>query len=401
MLSIANVAKITYASAVLVAHIYGNTRFLLAGQIISDVGRTGAVVCVLTMMLTYPREQRKARVLSLFLFLTDTAMALGEVIRLGTSAPSSYKSHLTAWLMLGSLCTAVLLIPTIAPIGSVVRDDGVYLLARQTSVKYEIKHTVAMFRNKCALLLLPYMFSYPFTFDTLESLFPNKLSVILFNIGSIPILGMAFVLDIGSLTRRRRGQFGFAITVAVTAASLALLVVLKTQLVDSDELPKFDPHLGSPVNAYYFVHYKALFYATCLLVGTALSCVSLFTGWIIGSLSNDIGATARFAGAFFCAQTLGKIARIQWTKQAVSQPEPNMPLYVGIGILAVSLVCLYYVVCQITDTNNWTLAHIGKDTSAVDYAEELHVPVRNINNNNNSYIVGHADRSSIAKNAAV
>ncbi|KAI8323439.1 hypothetical protein GQ54DRAFT_111109 [Martensiomyces pterosporus] len=395
LLLFGNITTIIYSSSILVAHKYGDYNYYLAGQILYDMGRTAATVCVLTMTLTYPREQRKARVLALLLFLVDLCLTLGQVLKLGKDTNHRQRNYNAACVQLTFTCVAILLIPLIAPIGKVVRDNGVYLLARQSSVAFEARMTVSMFRSKWILLLVPYMFSYPFVFSTLDVQFPNKLSVIVYNLGSLLVLVLGFVLDVGSPLRRRRGQYGFAIASLLTVVAVVHLVVLSTRHVDMNQLMRYDPQQGAPINAYLLNRYTGLFYSCCLFVGMAISCVFLFTGWIIGSLSNDIGATARFSGTFFAVQAVGLLVSLQSSKHSLFSIPSNTPLYVGIGLLVISLAFLYYVVCQIADTNNWSLANFGNEAAHVAHVEESHCLQQQTSG------VALVDRSSTAKDEIV
>ncbi|KAJ2497558.1 hypothetical protein GGH96_005015 [Coemansia sp. RSA 1972] len=347
------------AMAVAAHDVRGGYPFFIVAKILDDVGHTMTRVCLVTMALTYPCERKKARVLALFQFILDMFMTLGEVlkqnhgIRHGRSQAMS-----TIWARLAFTCVSALCAIGVTPIGTVVRDSGVFVLAREIkSVSREVCKTAKLFGNKYMLLLMPYMFAYPFALGIMGLTFPNRQTVLLYNSGALLALVLAFVLDAGSEWRRRRGQLGFAFATVVTIACLCTMTVLDTRYVDETRLSEFVSRPGSPVNAYRLEHYRALFYATVFFNGMSISCVFLFSGWVIGSLTNDVEYTARFSGALLSIPALGTMSAFLCLESDDNRPRvpANSPLYVGIALLAISSCAMYYVVHCISDTNNWSL----------------------------------------------
>ncbi|KAJ2161462.1 hypothetical protein GGF46_001483 [Coemansia sp. RSA 552] len=340
----------------------GGYRFLLAAQVMDRIGHTMTRVCLVTMALTYPCERKKARVLALFQFVLVMFTTLGEVLRQNHNARRTGNRDAAegaAWARLAVTGLAALCAVGVTPIGAVVRDTGVFVLARESHcLKREFCKTAKVFANRYMLLLVPYMFAFPFALGIMGISFPNRQSIILYNIGSLLALVLAFVLDIGSRWRRRRGQLGFALVTCVTAVCMVIMSVLTTRNVDEQQLPGLVMRPGSPVNVYRLQHYRQLFYVTVFFNGMSISCVFLFAGWVIGSLTNDVQYTARFTGALLAFPALGTLASILCVGPDDDRVEvpPNSPLYVGIALLAASSCSMYYVVHSISDTNDWSLA---------------------------------------------
>ncbi|KAJ2841752.1 hypothetical protein IWW36_006151, partial [Coemansia brasiliensis] len=288
--------------AVAAHNVAGGYELFLAAKIIDDFGLTMTRVCLVTMALTYPCERKKARVLALFQFVLDMFVTFGEILKQNRNFQGDGREQAmrAIWARLVFSIVSAVCALGVTPIGNVVRDSGVFVLAREIkSLSREVSKTAKLFCNKYMLLLMPCMFSYPFMLGTMSIRLPNRQSVLLYNIGSLLALVLAFVLDIGSEWRKRRGQYGFAIAVFVTIVCLCTMTVLNTQPVDINEpLPRI--HGFSPpsyISLYWLVHYEALFYTTVFFNGMSVSCVFLFSGWVIGSLTNDVEYTARFSGA--------------------------------------------------------------------------------------------------------
>ncbi|KAJ1831526.1 hypothetical protein LPJ63_004216 [Coemansia sp. RSA 2711] len=369
----------------------GGHAVFLAAKVADDVGHTMTRVCLVTMALTYPCERKKARVLALFQFVLDMFVTLGEVLRQNHGAGHSGRTQALSavWARLAFTGVSAVCALWVTPLGAVVRDSGVFVIAREAkSVRREVGKTWKLFGNKYMLLLMPYLFSFPFALGIMGMSFPDRQSVLLYNAGALLALVLAFVLDAGSEWRRRRGQLGFALVTFVTAVCLSAMTVLNTRPVDERALPALAGHPGSPVNAYRLLAYAPLFYATVFFNGMSISCVFLFSGWVIGSLTNDAEYTARFSGALLSVPALGTLAAYLSLGTDDWRPHvpANSPLFVGIALLAFSSLAMYYVVHSISDTNNWSLMRMKNAPRSAPCSEA---------NAGRSCVVRFADDSSV------
>ncbi|KAJ1937315.1 hypothetical protein EC988_007927 [Linderina pennispora] len=86
------------------------------------------------------------------------------------------------------------------------------------------------------------------------------------------------------------------------------------------------------------------------------TCTLLFTLWIIGTLTNHFDATVRFLGLLLAVQMVGGLVG----GRSISGEYTQTPLYVGCGILVMSLACVWMVADKIPDTNNWSLSQIDE-----------------------------------------
>ncbi|KAJ2887992.1 hypothetical protein GGI21_006786, partial [Coemansia aciculifera] len=99
----------------------GGGGWYVAAAVVEDVGHTMMTVALVTVLLTYPREQRKARTLALFQFLVNLSLTLGQVVEVGGKT--------AAWIRLaGCVAALVGVAPWMVPVSRVVRDTGVYVV---------------------------------------------------------------------------------------------------------------------------------------------------------------------------------------------------------------------------------------------------------------------------------
>ncbi|KAJ2690231.1 hypothetical protein IWW39_000912 [Coemansia spiralis] len=331
-----SLAGIAYSTGLVVSQYKIDGKWYVALLVVEDIGHTILTVCLVTIMLTYPRERRKARVLAMFQFLVNLSLTLGQVL---LRDPEAGKE--AAWTRLAACCVALGIAPWVAPVSGVVRDSGVYVVAQgQEGLLQEIRGLGYCLWTRSMALVVPFMFCCPFLLGTLGITFPDYLSVLLYNGGSLcGVLVLGFLLDIGSSCRRTRGLYGFTVTSFMLVVCVVAMAVLNTE----------DKEL------------RGLFYSAVVVNGMAVSCVFLFSGWVIGSLSNDVEVTARFVGVnMLVVPGLGSLAA------SACKAGAHWPLYVGAGLAALGSLGMLVVVWRISDTNTWELARVRPAGSVVD-----------------------------------
>ncbi|KAJ2830907.1 hypothetical protein GGI24_001782 [Coemansia furcata] len=327
---------IIYSTGLVVRQYRDGGAWHVAFLVIEDIGHSMLTVCLVTVMLTYPRERRKARVLAMFQFLVNLSLTLGQVLLRDPKAGRE-----AAWTRLAACCVALGVAPWVAPVGGVVRDSGVYVVAQgHASLVLEMQGLGSCLWSRSMGLVATYVFCGPFLLGTLGIAFPNYLSVLLYNGGSLcGLLVLGFLLDVGSSCRRTRGLWGFAVT-----SFMLTLCVVAMAVLDSEERKS-----------------RALFYLAVVVNGMAVSCLFLFSGWVIGSLSNDVEVTARFVGInMLVVPGLGSLAA------SACESGAHWPSYVGAGLAALGSLGMFMVVRGISDTNTWELARVRPAGSVVD-----------------------------------
>ncbi|PIA14850.1 hypothetical protein COEREDRAFT_82454 [Coemansia reversa NRRL 1564] len=366
-----SITSILLFASVVAKYTTGSMAFYKATAIIDSIGYDFGRVATLVVVLAYPGERWKARALAIFLIMEYFSMTIGDLITLRGQASDDtrYKMSVVA---LSLSCLAPFVSLAIAPINKIVRSNGVYLIARETTLREEITGTIAIFKNKYMLLLLPYMFSYPFLFSAANVPFPTILAIVLYDVGKIFIVLMSLTLDVQWASRKTRGLVSLAMLVVVCIISSAITIAIRTKQVDKSKIDS----TWSTQQIYQYImnasvtNNRALLLTTYFFAGVASSFVELYGFWVIGTLTNDIKASARFVGTFQSVMSIGGMVGYQLVRGIPHQfTTSNIPTYISFGMTVLSFIPMYFVVRRITDTNDWTLASISNNGPTSGSAE--------------------------------
>ncbi|KAJ2619076.1 hypothetical protein H4R22_005440 [Coemansia sp. RSA 1290] len=216
------------------------------------------------------------------------------------------------------------------------------------------------------LLLLPYMFSYPFLFGAANVPFPTILAIILYDIGRIFIVLMSLMLDMPWASRRFRSLISLGMLVVVCIVSIAITIATRASKTDKSAI---DPTWSEmQISDYIFDQsirdHGDLLYSCYFFAGVASGFVELFGYWVIGTLTNDIKTSARFVGTYQSTLSIGGMVGVQMVQNIPHQfTTSNIPTYISTGFTLVSFVFMFFVVRRITETNDWTLGSISDHES--------------------------------------
>ncbi|KAJ2157988.1 hypothetical protein GGF46_004104 [Coemansia sp. RSA 552] len=350
----------------------GSSVFYKVATILDSLGYDLGRVATLVLVLAYPSERWKARCLALFLLMEYFSMTFGDLISMREYHNEQKRLHVAiAGLVI--TCLSPFVAMAIAPSHKVVRDNGVYLVARKTTFAEELCGTRAIFKNKYMLLLLPYMFSYPFLFGAANVPFPTILAIICYDMGKIFIVLMSLTLDIPWASRRTRGLVSLVMLTVFCVTSIAVTIAMRLMPIHMEGIdPKWTL---SEVNDYIFdgitKRYNGLLLTSYFFAGIASSFVELFGFWIIGTLTNDIKTSGRFVGTFHSAMSIGGMVGYQMvTNIPHKYTTSNVPTYISSGLTLVSFILVYFIVRRLADTNDWTLGIIASNEAGRNSSSE-------------------------------
>ncbi|KAJ2374406.1 hypothetical protein IW150_003116 [Coemansia sp. RSA 2607] len=357
-----------YASSIVSMFLNGSSGFQTAAVMLGIIGYYPGRVATLVIVLAYPSEKWKARALAVFLIIEYLSNALGDIIALrsfGHSSESERFHYAIVYLVLA--CVSPLLALCIAPSDQVVRNNGLYLISPKTTLKTEIVETSRIFTKKYMLLLIPYMFSYPMLFSIANLQLPDPLFVAMYDIGKVLVMIMGQLLDLQWTSRRVRGLIGLLVIVVFYSISVALATTARVIHYDMTGL---DPNWSrDEYNKFIFKvlvnqQYKLLL-AVLFFAGLISGLIELYGYWIIGTLTNDLKSSARFVGAYHSFMALGGLVGYQIAR-SVDFVHSAPAYYVAITATILSFGFAYFVVCRITETNNWSLGRITHDQESFD-----------------------------------
>ncbi|KAJ2662225.1 hypothetical protein IWW48_001965 [Coemansia sp. RSA 1200] len=368
---------VLYSSSVVVGYKYKHYAYHKAMFIINSGSYDVTRVAILVVMLTYASERWKARGLGVFLFIEYFSLTMGDVVAITHRDDSQRERFHASVAMLVVTCLAPFAAAAVAPTETIVRNNGVYLVACDTNLRTEAVETVRIFGNRYMLLLLPYMFAYPFAYSTCAVLLNDVVSVLLYDLGKIFVIAMGLLLDIPWSTRKMRAFVGFAnlwvfFTLSIVFTMLARMYQGSWRLAG----PKGDGGNGTVdgrLDSIFAVDSveRNLAFTSLFFTGVASSMIELFGLWVIGTLTNDVRACCRFVGTFHSTMFIGGMLGIQVVRHMpLTFLGANLPMIVGNILTYVSLVCIYFVIRRISDTNDWTLARIS--STAINYDHSHH-----------------------------
>ncbi|KAJ1723124.1 hypothetical protein LPJ61_005859, partial [Coemansia biformis] len=323
----------------------GHDAFHTAALIIDSTGYDLGRVATLVVVLAYPSERWKARALSLFLILEYFSMTIGDIIAMQVTSTNAARSKV-AIAALCLACLAPFLSAAIAPSDRIVRNNGVYLLARHSTLREELRGTLAIFKNKYMMLMIPYMFAYPFLFSAANVPHPNIQAILLYDAGKIFIILMSLTLDIQWASRRVRSLVSLCMLTVVVVSSSTVTVVIRGKHADISAIqPDWTP---TEINNYLMdqsmTKQRVLLLTTYFFAGLASSFIELFGYWIIGTLTNDIKVSGRLVGTYHSVMSIGGLVGYQMVNlihHDISMS--NIPTYIAVAVTFVSLVLLYFV----------------------------------------------------------
>ncbi|KAI8323448.1 hypothetical protein GQ54DRAFT_258246 [Martensiomyces pterosporus] len=354
------VTNTLYASSFIVAYKYHHYHYYLAMAVLNGIGYGVTIVGGYMLAVSYPSERWKARTLAIFLLLSNISITMGDVVAMYVARSDEVYYH-TAVVFLCITSLTPFVACTLAPSSTVVRDNGVYLIARKTTLRVELRETARIFTNRYMLLLLPYMFSYTFLVASVNPAFPNVLTIVLYDVGRLSIIIMGTFLDLGNAERRKRGLIGFFFLALFVVLSAVLIIVMRTRPVDWSKLDQMKLHQTAKLSIleHFLDSHGDLVYTVYFFSGLSSMFVQVFGFWLMGTLTNDTRATARFVGSFISFMALGSMVGIELTLlENTSRLTMNVPVYIAVCMALASLVCVFFVVRRITDTNDWSLGRI-------------------------------------------
>ncbi|KAJ1723974.1 hypothetical protein LPJ53_001730 [Coemansia erecta] len=362
--------NVLYACSMVVMFHNGWTAFQDASLIIGIVGNYASRVATLVIVLAYPSEKWKARALAIFLLIEYLSNALGDIITFhGFESSTKTERYHVSIVYLAISCLGPFVALLVAPSHEVIRDNGVYILSPETNLKTEFIETAKIFTSKKMLLMIPYMFSYPMLFGIANMKLPDKLFIAMYDVGKILVLFMGQLLDLPWSNRRTRGTLGLLILALFFFVSLGLTTSARYHHYDMTGFDKTWPE--DKVNNFMFQavvkeQYKMvailLFFA-----GIASGFIEIFGYWLMGTLTNDVKASARFVGTFHSFMALGGIVGFQTIQYHDSAYNPRVaPYYVATGLTILSFVLIFFVVREIPDSNDWSLERIAHKEELVD-----------------------------------
>ncbi|KAI8868773.1 MFS general substrate transporter [Ramicandelaber brevisporus] len=305
------------------------------------------------IMLSYPREHEKGRYIAIFWIMFNLGGVIGGLVPLfrylhtDKTEPLNNGTYI-AFIAIECLGSALAL--TLAPPATVVRDDGSLIILRKyPNVMTEFVEVLKLFTNKSMLLLTPAFFSsnffYSYQFGSVNGVLFNTrtraLNSSIYWLAQMVGAGLfARLLDHPRLSRRTRGIYGFIVSAVLFNAAWIGGCILQVQYDRNKPYPGAPLNFSSPKFGGLFVLY--LIYGACDAIWQN------FCYWVLGSLSNDGAASARYVGFYKAMQSLGSAISWQVNAHAASYMSELIGNW---ALIVVSLPFMFVVVKNIRESN--------------------------------------------------
>ncbi|KAI8319681.1 MFS general substrate transporter [Martensiomyces pterosporus] len=311
------------------------------------------------IMVSYPREEEKAKYIAIFWVIFNMGGVLGGLIPFAMNYNTKEAKPLPDGVYIAFVileCLGACLGLALAPPSKVTRNDGSsVVLVKYTDVDKEAIEIVKLFLNPMMLALLPMCFTSNFfntyQFDSINgALFNTRTrgfnNIMYWLAQMIGAYAISFLLDSGQWSRRTRGLISFVVVAVffniVWGGALALQhkythgTSIATGPTDYPGGPidfKDSKRAGGPIILYFFCGMSDAFYQS-------------FAYWIIGALTNNNQILARYVGFYKGMQSFG--AAIAW--QLGAKNVSSMHQLIGNWVLfGVSLFPMLYVVSNIKE----------------------------------------------------
>ncbi|EXJ86206.1 hypothetical protein A1O1_06576 [Capronia coronata CBS 617.96] len=315
-----------------------------------------------SLAFSYADEQSKGTYLAVQWGLTSLGGTVGAAIAFGVDVDATKATGVSnavygtfLGIMLAACVAALFLI--IDP-RKVVRDDGTHIAEFEpTSIRQEISHLKAMVTDWRIYVLVPTFLASEMCLATVSSinsyyfsLRARSLNNVLFQFIMIPAaFALSSLLDMGRLSRRKRGLIACSCVGVITmGASAGLVGWMKINGLDGRLSTSPDVDWTSSRFAGATVIY--------LLWGIVYASYLISANWVVSSLSNDPARCAVYAGFAKGTASLGLcICFIMDTRSVTYMAQCIMQFVLyGIG----SLTVIYMLVYHVTDTNYFLEDHV-------------------------------------------
>ncbi|KAK0239770.1 major facilitator superfamily domain-containing protein [Armillaria nabsnona] len=366
-LLISSTGDIIYAGSLYLNSKNGTQWFLMFGSIISGM-TDGLMYSVEGPIITsYPEEDRRGRMLGLWVFMRNAAPVIGGAIIFGlnSSIDSTGAVSLKTYLVIiGIMCAGPFIALLLSNPEQVQRKDGVKIALRKTGWIQTFTEWYHVVSNKNMLLLCPLFFTswfYGSYIGTLQTQFFNvrTRSLCAFVIPWGDIAGgfmIGYFLDNKRFTVKQRARWSFIALMVLNLALWVWAAIVTKQLEDAQ--PEIDWTSGS-----FFGKTFTLF----LLFDLATMATQTSLYWIISHMSNDFISLSYMTGTLRGVECAG-----QAVAYGIKSSNTTDWLSIGlnVGLIVFSLPFAWAVIRKI-GVEEFDIVRIARSSESVVDSKSL------------------------------
>ncbi|KAI9500359.1 hypothetical protein GGI25_001060 [Coemansia spiralis] len=354
-----------------------NGAFTIAAGAILGIGAGILWAAQGMIMVSYPREEEKAKYIAVFWIIFNLGGMLGGILPFAINYHSESDSLsdgvYIAFVVLE--CLGACLGLALAPPSKVVRDDGTsVVLVKYTSAGREALEIVKLFLNPKMLGLLPMCFTsnffYSYQFGPVNASIFNLRTrgfnnIFYWGFQMLAAYLFSFLLDNTRMSRRRRGLAAFALVTVffncIWGGTLKMQLRYTHGPLPSGETTDYPGGLLDFKDSKRAAGPMILY----MLYGIGDALYQNLAYWIIGSLTNDNQKLSRYAGFYKGIQSLGATVAWQLDAKNVSYLHQLIGNWV---LLVISLFPMFYVVATLKDhSEDLSVAKSADDEKAAEH----------------------------------
>ncbi|KAK6078895.1 major facilitator superfamily transporter [Seiridium cupressi] len=342
---------------------FGNQWYLILGGALSGIGTGCWYVAEAGAIMSLAPSGARGKYLALWIVSRNLGQLVGGAINLSKNYQKGVEGGVTTETYVAFVVIECLALPfafLISPLEKVVRSDGTRILvSEKLSTKQEFRQIIRTMSSSLILLSAfwaLWSFFYSGTWSTYLATYFSVRARALSSLVSpffciVGCFGLGFILDIKSLSQRRRAQLGLFTVIILNLAVYIWSIIMQVRFNASDPgaIDWDSSRYPSSFLPYFFVQ-------------TTGPLSQSYMYWLLSSFATDAQSNVRNGAAFRCIEAVGQaIAYGMNTKTSTS---PLVGMCVTFGLMAAALGPMIILV-------NRTPDHIPADVILAEQEKQI------------------------------
>ncbi|WRT69888.1 uncharacterized protein IL334_006879 [Kwoniella shivajii] len=315
---------------------FGNQWFLIVGSFLEGFGTGAWYVAESGTIMSIAPSGARGKYLALWIVSRNLGQLIGGGINLAKNHIEGEEGGVspdTYIIFLIIECMAIPFALLITPLKDVVRSDGTRI---RVSEKISTKEEFGLIRRTwmSKLILLSslwafWSFFYGGSWSTYLGLYFSVRARALSSLISpflciVGCFGLGFILDLKSLSQRRRAQLGLFVVVVLNVATYVWSIVMQVKF------DKNDPGAIDWNDSRYAVSFLPYFF-----IQTTGPLSQSFMYWLLSSFATDAQSNVRNGAAFRCMEAIGQA--VAYGMNSKTNESPLVGFCVTFGLLVLAL----------------------------------------------------------------
>ncbi|WWC66075.1 uncharacterized protein I303_108697 [Kwoniella dejecticola CBS 10117] len=315
---------------------YNNQWFLILGSALEGFGTGAWYVAESGTIMSISPSGARGKYLALWIVSRNLGQLIGGAINLSKNHIKGQEGGVTPDTYIIFLIIECLAIPfalLISPLEHVVRSDGTKIrVAESIGTKQEFRLIKKTWMSKLILLSALWAFwsfFYGGSWSTYLGLYFSVRARALSSFISpffciVGCFGLGFILDMKSLSQRRRAQVGLFTVVILNAAVYVWSLVMQVRF------NKNDPGAIDWSDSNYAVSFLPYFF-----IQTTGPLSQSYMYWLLSSFATDAQSNVRNGAAFRCMEAIGQA--VAYGMNSKTGESPLVGFCVTFGLMALAL----------------------------------------------------------------